>query len=159
IESLILIEGAGAINGTGNATTNAIIGNSADNIINGAGGDDTLIGNGGNDTFLIPDSAFASIDGGIGFDRITLNSPTQIFDLSANAAKISNVEVISLTASLGAALSLSAADIPIVNAAGNALYVIGGADDAVTANPGDTWILMATGQLNANLPGFVFNQY
>jgi hypothetical protein len=52
--------------------------------------------------------------------------------------------------------SLAAADIRI-NARAAQLYVIGGGDDQV--NVADTWVPMATGQTNPNLPGFTFNQY
>jgi Ca2+-binding RTX toxin-like protein len=48
IENLVL-EGAGAINGTGNAANNIVTGNAADNSLNGGLGDDTLIGGGGKD--------------------------------------------------------------------------------------------------------------
>jgi Ca2+-binding RTX toxin-like protein len=52
VETLILHPGAGAINGTGGAANNAIIGNGSANIIDGGGGADVLIGNGGGDTFV-----------------------------------------------------------------------------------------------------------
>jgi Ca2+-binding RTX toxin-like protein len=44
LESLVLLEPAGAINGTGNALDNSIRGNSAANTLNGGLGVDTLIG-------------------------------------------------------------------------------------------------------------------
>jgi Ca2+-binding RTX toxin-like protein len=50
LESLTLLEGAGAINGAGNAGNNAIRGNSSSNILNGAAGKDFLDGGGGIDT-------------------------------------------------------------------------------------------------------------
>jgi Ca2+-binding RTX toxin-like protein len=52
IETLVLIEGTGNLNGTGNLQANTILGNSGNNVINGGGGADTLSGNGGNDTFV-----------------------------------------------------------------------------------------------------------
>jgi Ca2+-binding RTX toxin-like protein/subtilisin-like proprotein convertase family protein len=52
VESLVMVEGAGNINGSGSNVDNAIIGNSGDNVINGGGGHDFLAGNGGNDTFV-----------------------------------------------------------------------------------------------------------
>src|SRR5205085_2183637 len=103
----------------------------------GSGGADVMTGGTQNDQFFIPDSAFASIDGGAGsFDRIVLASAAQSFDLSANAAKITNTEIVDLTASAGASLNLAAADIAQVNATGNLLYVVGGADDTATIGYG-----------------------
>jgi Ca2+-binding RTX toxin-like protein len=52
VESLVLVEGAGNINGSGSNVDNAIIGNSGNNVINGGGGHDLLVGNAGNDTFV-----------------------------------------------------------------------------------------------------------
>ena len=52
IEELHLIGGAGAIDGTGNAQNNLIIGNEGDNHLNGMGGGDTLAGGGGADDFV-----------------------------------------------------------------------------------------------------------
>jgi Ca2+-binding RTX toxin-like protein len=50
VETLILTGGA-AINGTGNALANRIIGNGANNVLIGLEGSDTLTGGAGNDTF------------------------------------------------------------------------------------------------------------
>jgi len=52
IEELRLVEGA-AINGTGNAIDNMIIGNSSDNILDGVTGADTMIGGQGNDIYYV----------------------------------------------------------------------------------------------------------
>ncbi|MBN3781602.1 calcium-binding protein [Burkholderia sp. Ac-20345] len=52
IEELRLVEGF-AINGTGNALDNRIVGNSADNILDGVTGADTMIGGKGNDTYYV----------------------------------------------------------------------------------------------------------
>jgi Ca2+-binding RTX toxin-like protein len=51
VESLVL-QGAGNINGIGNALVNAMFGNSGDNTLDGQGGADILTGNAGNDTFV-----------------------------------------------------------------------------------------------------------
>lgn len=60
VERLILT-GAGAISGTGNALTNGITGNAAANTLRGEGGNDVISGGGGGD----------SIYGGAGSDRLT----------------------------------------------------------------------------------------
>src|SRR4029450_4780277 len=51
VEALVL-QGAGNLNGTGNALANAIFGNSGDNVLDGQGATDTLTGNAGNDPFV-----------------------------------------------------------------------------------------------------------
>jgi trimeric autotransporter adhesin len=61
IENLILVLGAGNINGVGNAVDNTIIGNEGNNSISGAAGNDVLIGGAGDDI----------LDGGIGTDIMT----------------------------------------------------------------------------------------
>ena len=48
----LFLHGAGAIDGTGNSSTNYIQGNESDNILNGRGGTDALVGGTGNDTFV-----------------------------------------------------------------------------------------------------------
>ena len=52
LENLTL-QGTSAINGTGNALDNLIIGNTADNILTGGGGADTMIGGAGNDSYYV----------------------------------------------------------------------------------------------------------
>lgn len=59
VENLVLT-GAGAINGTGNASANHIDGNSAANVLMGLGGNDLLHAGAGNDT----------VEGGTGADEI-----------------------------------------------------------------------------------------
>ena len=51
-EALVLT-GASAINGTGNALANTITGNAAANILNGNGGADAMAGNAGADTYFV----------------------------------------------------------------------------------------------------------
>ena len=52
IENLVLGGGAGDINATGNASTNAVIGNEGSNVLDGGGGVDLLFGGAGNDTYV-----------------------------------------------------------------------------------------------------------
>jgi Ca2+-binding RTX toxin-like protein len=79
VENLVLI-GAAAINGTGNALNNRITGNSAANSLSGldgndgldgGDGDDTLLGGAGNDG-LYPGSGNNVLDGGTGDDFYNL---------------------------------------------------------------------------------------
>ncbi|WP_408588239.1 beta strand repeat-containing protein [Novosphingobium sp.] len=70
IENLVLT-GAGAINGTGNALDNTLTGNGANNILSGGAGNDwldgglgndTLIGGTGNDTFVVDSAGDAIVE-------------------------------------------------------------------------------------------------
>ena len=127
-------------------------------VLTGAGGADTMVGGSQDDEFRFPDSSFVQIDGNGGLDRIVLTAPAQVFSLTANAAKITDVEVISLASSAGASLTLAGADIPQINSSGNSLYVVGGADDQVDAGIG--WVLISTTHTNAAVaPGVTFAQY
>jgi trimeric autotransporter adhesin len=68
VENLVLT-GAAATNGTGNAANNAMYGNGAANTLMGLGGNDTVFGNGGND--LIEGGAGADeLHGGTGNDTL-----------------------------------------------------------------------------------------
>jgi Ca2+-binding RTX toxin-like protein len=64
------LTGTAAINGTGNANDNLIIGNSVSNTLNGAAGTDILQGAAGADT-LIDTAGNNLLDGGTGNDTIT----------------------------------------------------------------------------------------
>jgi Ca2+-binding RTX toxin-like protein len=125
--------------------------------INGVGTGMRVFAGGGDDTIGITNSAFTTIAGAGGLDRLVLTTAGQSFDLTANAAKITGVEVISLASSASASLTLAAADIPQINATGNLLYVLGGADDTVTV--ADNWVLVSTTHTNIAVSADTFNQY
>ncbi len=118
VENLILT-GAGAINGFGNALNNTIIGNLADNVLSGglgndllfgSSGDDDLLGGAGNDTL----SGGAGVDvltGGLGSDVMTggagpdsfvfnsvADSPVVGFDVIRDFTEAGDVDFINLSA-------------------------------------------------------------
>ena len=80
VENLTLANGAGALNGTGNALDNVIVGNEGNNILNGKAGVDTLTGGLGNDTFVFGESDSGATAGKrdaitdftVGMDKIDL---------------------------------------------------------------------------------------
>lgn len=77
VEALALT-GSAAVNGTGNASDNLIIGNAAANTLNGAGGNDILQSGGGNDT-LSDTSGKNLFDGGAGADTLTGGTGNELF--------------------------------------------------------------------------------
>jgi Ca2+-binding RTX toxin-like protein len=85
----LTLTGAGAINGTGNADNNIIIGNNAVNILNGGIGADTLIGGAGDDTYIVDDSLDAVIE--------AANEGIDIVQSSATFTLAANVDNLTLT--------------------------------------------------------------
>lgn len=81
-EDNLILTGNLAINGTGNALVNIIIGNKAANVIDGAGDADTLDGSGGADIYLISNPSIGPnvikiIDTGTsGVDEVRITSTT-----------------------------------------------------------------------------------
>ena len=68
VENLTLT-GAAAINGTGNALSNVMVGNNADNVLSGLGNSDQLLGLDGNDSLSAGDGNDL-VNGGLGSDVI-----------------------------------------------------------------------------------------
>ncbi|WP_434563972.1 M10 family metallopeptidase C-terminal domain-containing protein [Pseudomonas sp. R1-6] len=72
LENLTLTDAA-AINGSGNALENVLIGNAANNVLNGAAGNDRIDGGAGNDT-LMGGAGTDTLTGGTGADRFVFSS-------------------------------------------------------------------------------------
>jgi trimeric autotransporter adhesin len=148
VENLTLT-GTAAINGTGNALNNVLIGNSGANILNGGGGNDTIDGGAGTDTYVLSgtsaDYTFTSIDAT--HVQITDNragSPdgtdiiTNIENIqfgAAAAVALSSLLVAPLTGTTGAdtITGTTGAD-TMVGLAGDDTYTVDNAGDIVTEN-------------------------
>jgi VCBS repeat-containing protein len=83
VENLVLT-GAGAINGTGNALDNVITGNNGNNILNGLAGNDTLVGNSGSD-ILDGGSGADNMQGGSGDDTYVVDDAGDVVTETINA--------------------------------------------------------------------------
>ncbi len=77
VEALV-VTGATAINGTGNALNNLLRGNTGNNVLNGRAGNDILDGGDGNDT-LTDTSGTTFFNGGAGTDTITGGASAELF--------------------------------------------------------------------------------
>ena len=129
----------------------------------GGGGADTLIGGSKDDSLVVPDSNFASLDGLGGNDTVVVaaTTPNQLFDVSANASKMHNVEVIALdnTAITSVDFRITGADLSAISG-NNTLYVVGSLNDTVTIDSG--FILQGSGVTNnsiASTVGYTFDHY
>jgi Ca2+-binding RTX toxin-like protein len=117
VENLTLT-GSSAINGTGNSSSNLLIGNSGNNTLNGgSAGADSLIGGLGNDTYVIARSSGITI-------TENANEGTDLVQASAtfSIASFANVENVTLTGT-GAinATGNSLANVLIGNSGNNTL--------------------------------------
>ena len=121
-------------------------------------GSDAVVGGAGDDQIFTPNTNFASIDGGGGNDRLTLTTPGQVFNLTAEDAKIQNIEVLWLADTANTDVTLAGSDIAQVSASARYLYIVGGADDHVHA--GVNWGVAALNVTNAAIaPGHTFTDY
>lgn len=115
----LTLTGGGAINGTGNALANLLVGNTGANQLSGAAGVDTLIGADGNDV-LVGGSEADRLQGGTGVDTFRfaladsrLSGIDVITDLVIGTDVIDGPSAVSAAnlRELGVAASLAAADL------------------------------------------------
>ena len=154
VENLMLT-GASAINGTGNALANTITGNSAANTLDGGTGADSLIGGAGNDTYVVDNAG----------DVVTENSGegTDTVQSAVTHTLSANVENLTLTGASAIDGTGNALDNVLVGniaantltgGAGNDTYVVDNAGDLVIENNGegtDTVQSSVTHTLSANV--------
>ncbi|WP_162917684.1 beta strand repeat-containing protein, partial [Dongia deserti] len=153
IENLTLT-GSSAINGTGNALDNILIGNSGNNVLDGGAGTDSLAGGAGNDTYIVDDVGDivtenlnqgtadlvqSSITWSLGanIENLTLTGSSAI---DGNGNELDNV----LTGNTGSnqliggagndTLNGGAGTDTLIAGVGNDTYVVDNAGDVVTEN-------------------------
>jgi Ca2+-binding RTX toxin-like protein len=134
LEHLVL--GAGALNGTGNASNNILSGNDDNNILDGKAGKDSMIGGNGDDTYVV-DNAGDLIDehGVTGTD--TVNSSVAFSLVENNITVFGTLENLTLTGTGNiAGTGNDAANHIIGNTGANKLIGLGG-DDTLDGGAGN----------------------
>lgn len=140
VEHLVLGEGFGAIDGTGNALGNRITGNEADNVLDGAAGSDTLQGGWGNDTYVIDDSGDVIIENdGQGWDTVRSTRSVLL------ATTLESVELIG-EADIDAT-GHAGDDVLVGNSGANRLDGRAGADTMAGGAGNDTYVTDTTADL------------
>jgi Ca2+-binding RTX toxin-like protein len=119
IENLVL-EGSGAIGGTGNGLVNAMTGNAGANTLDGQGGDDVLKGMNGDD-ILIGGTGADILVGGAGADTFVVRQESIH---TSGAIEVDTVN--DLSAGQGDRLDLSAIDADSTTAGDQAFHLVGG---------------------------------
>ena len=137
VENLMLLDGAGALSGVGNALANTIIGNESNNGIDGLGGADTMIGGAGDDTYHVDNGGDAVIEQpGAGIEWV-LASASHVL-----GANVENLHLVGAGAVDGVGNAL--ANTIIGNAGNNGIDGRGGAD-VLTGGAGDDRFVFAPG--------------
>jgi Ca2+-binding RTX toxin-like protein len=148
VENLILT-GAAAVNGTGNAFDNVLVGNDAANVLDGGAGADTMIGGAGDDTYLVDsdrDVVSETVGVGGGADSVRSSANTSLGDHVENLTLVGNGDLTGtgnelanvLIGNDGAnVLSGDAGDDMLVGGIGNDTLIGGSGDDTYQFNLGD----------------------
>jgi hypothetical protein len=107
-----------------------LTGDAAVNTLDGRKGATVMDAQGGNDYLIIQDTAFTSLDGGLGRDTLVWSSSSNL-NFSAIADNVSNIEVIHLGDTEINQLTLSLSDVLGASSTTDQLLVQGGAGDTV----------------------------
>lgn len=167
----LTLTGAFAINGTGNANNNIIIGNGANNVLSGLAGNDRVLGGAGNDTVSGGDGN-DTVDGGLGADNMNGGLGNDLYvvdnmgDIAAEVAGGTDTVLSSVTHTLSANMeNLTLTGTAAINGTGNAranVIVGNGADNVLSGLAGNDSItsgggndIMSGGDGNDS---FLFNQ-
>ncbi len=146
VEELVLVEGAGPINGAGSPEAlddNTIRGNSSSNIINGGRGQDLMVGGAGNDTYYVDSSGdvieeqdFVIVDG-----NTLVGGAADLAISSINYTLGANVENLELIGAATIGVGNNGKNSILGNAANN--FLDGGdGDDVLTGGEGnDTYVV------------------
>ncbi|MDH4560234.1 Calx-beta domain-containing protein [Pseudomonas sp. BN411] len=139
LENLVLT-GAAAINGTGNALANVVTGNAGNNSLNGGAGADRLVGGLGNDTYVVDNAGDVVVESAGGGVDTVQSAITYVL-----GAELENLTLIGTAAINGTGNAL--ANVITGNAGNNILNGAAGADQLLGGLGNDTYLLDNAGDV------------